>query len=372
MASVKRLDLLCKPLFCKKIDPFKSLCYCSTRKPVSVFHASEFTFEFHNFKERKRTVVITGFNTDVAHEGVVYHVQTEDKGINSPVILSLVYVGGAILASKRTSYDDLLALGFDESALAERLQHQHKLICAAIRAGRIEDLKRLSERGGPSAPNMAASRSVKTPAGGVLDDDVILEILNEPHAFDFANDKAELDLIEIDSSALTTNPEASLAQQSAPPTQTPVSEVQQPNASAPVASTPSSVAAIPDASSYTVRPVVRGTVLADFARGDAPPGALHLALLNNEEEFRAGEAVTLSIYVGRGEERSEPIPNAPVAIKILGTTFRTLVLNAKTDAQGIALIRTTLPNFTQGRAVMVVQATANGFEAELRRIIQHA
>jgi hypothetical protein len=90
--------------------------------------------------------VITGYNTDVEYDGVVYHVQTEDKGINKPVMLSLVYLDGAILASKRTSYDDLVLSGFDQATLAKRLQRQHKLICAAVRSGRVEELKRLSER----------------------------------------------------------------------------------------------------------------------------------------------------------------------------------------------------------------------------------
>ena len=90
--------------------------------------------------------MLTGYNTDVEHEGVVYHVQTEDKGLETPIILSLVYVGGAILASKRAPYDDLIAAGFDEATLAERIQRQHKLICAALHSGRFEDLKRMSER----------------------------------------------------------------------------------------------------------------------------------------------------------------------------------------------------------------------------------
>ncbi len=90
--------------------------------------------------------MITGFNTDVEHDGVIYHVQTEDKGLQTPIILSLVYTGGAILASKRAPYDDLIAGGFSNEALAERLQRQHKLICAAVHAGRIEELKKLSER----------------------------------------------------------------------------------------------------------------------------------------------------------------------------------------------------------------------------------
>ncbi len=92
--------------------------------------------------------MITGYNTDVDYDGVTYHVQTEDKGLQTPFILSLVYVGGAILASKRSPYDDLIAGGFDEKLLVNRLQRQHKLICAAVHAGRIEDLKRMSDRDG--------------------------------------------------------------------------------------------------------------------------------------------------------------------------------------------------------------------------------
>ena len=97
--------------------------------------------------ERLLNTVITGFNTDIEHDGVVYHVQTEDKGLDSPIILSLVYVGGTILASKRSPYEDLIAEGFSDEALAERLKRQHRLICAAINSGRIDDLKKMSGRG---------------------------------------------------------------------------------------------------------------------------------------------------------------------------------------------------------------------------------
>ncbi len=105
--------------------------------------------------------MITGYNTDVEYDGVVYHVQTEDKGLQTPIILSLVYVGGAILASKRAPYNDLIAAGFDKQVLTERLQRQHKLICAAVHAGRIEDLKRMSER--ESAPPLAPEPPIPPP-----------------------------------------------------------------------------------------------------------------------------------------------------------------------------------------------------------------
>ncbi len=47
--------------------------------------------------------MITGFNTDVEYEGRVFHVQTEDKGRTNPVVESLVYSGGEIVASRRAS-----------------------------------------------------------------------------------------------------------------------------------------------------------------------------------------------------------------------------------------------------------------------------
>jgi hypothetical protein len=121
----------------------KSLCYRSI--------GGAFSLSSTSVSSKIQIRVITGYNTDVEYEGVVYHVQTEDKGLQSPIILSLVYIGGAILASKRAPYDDLIASGFDKQVLAERLQRQHKLICAAVLAGRIDDLKRMSERDGPAA-----------------------------------------------------------------------------------------------------------------------------------------------------------------------------------------------------------------------------
>ena len=113
--------------------------------------------------------MITGFNTDIEYEGVTYHVQTEDKGMSRPIILSLVYDRGTILASKRSPYSDLLHSKFNEKLLAERLSKQHRLICAAIQAGRIEDLKKMSARDNapPAAPAAPAIVLASAPPLGL-------------------------------------------------------------------------------------------------------------------------------------------------------------------------------------------------------------
>ncbi|MEO7417206.1 MAG: hypothetical protein ABI163_09120, partial [Thermoanaerobaculia bacterium] len=82
--------------------------------------------------------MITGYNTDVRHGEVVYHVQTEDKGLSNPFIESLVYVGGQVLASKRASYAELLAEGKDEKDIVTLMDHQHRTMIAAIRHGRLD------------------------------------------------------------------------------------------------------------------------------------------------------------------------------------------------------------------------------------------
>ena len=48
------------------------------------------------------TKMITGFNTDVKFEDNVYHVQTEDRGLDNPMFESLIYIGGSIVAKKLT------------------------------------------------------------------------------------------------------------------------------------------------------------------------------------------------------------------------------------------------------------------------------
>jgi len=82
--------------------------------------------------------VITGFNTDIRHNDKVYHIQTEDKGLANPYIESLVYVGGEILASKKTSYADQAKDGIDEKWIGGLMEQQHRTMIAAIKRGRFD------------------------------------------------------------------------------------------------------------------------------------------------------------------------------------------------------------------------------------------
>ena len=82
--------------------------------------------------------MITGFNTDVKYKGVVYHVQTEDKGTTNPLIETLIYKGGEILGSRRLPYAELVKGSDDEAAITKLMEDQHKGMIMEVKRGRFE------------------------------------------------------------------------------------------------------------------------------------------------------------------------------------------------------------------------------------------
>ena len=258
--------------------------------------------------------MISGFNTDIEHGGVTYHVQTEDKGLDTPLILSLVYTGGEILASKRSTYEDLIASGFEETALADRLHRQHKLICAAIVAGRIDDLKRMSEKESVSrAESKTAQPKQQT-------------IQPQVEKIDFFEPIREEQPISI-----------------------PVVEA------APIITVP-------------ISNIVR-EVVPDFAKSEEEVKDEMTVSLIEEVSLRGGDRVLLKVLVSHGNNEKHGITGAEVIVKVLGSTFRPLIFQSRTGPNGIATIRMQLPHFSTGRAAVLVRATADEHEAELRRII---
>jgi hypothetical protein len=291
--------------------------------------------------------VITGFNTDIEHDGVIYHVQTEDKGLDTPIILSLVYVGGAILASKRAPYEDLIAKGFSDEVLAERLKRQHRLICAAINSGRIEDLKKMSPRVEEPSPVIAepistpAEPSVSIEAEIIPEEAVEVEEVAAPQIIDSGFD---LELEDVPSQIWEPPP---------PPTEEPPPP-------------PPEEVVVP-ADEDILRPDYH--IGGQINLGDLSQEGLQILLLN-DAEFNSGEVRTLRVLVvHRIGADEKPLYNIAVSIKILGTTFRPLIYSLKTDREGVASVTTQIPRFTSGRAAVLVRAVAKDEAAELRRVI---
>lgn len=136
--------------------------------------------------------MLTGYNTDFLHRGVVLHVQTEDKGEANPWIESLIYIGGRVVAVERSSYEDLVSAGADLSAVAQRMDAQHTALIHAVQGGEYDErLKDYLPTGseaaasGDSAPadRKAAAAQASLPdaldrlVGGYLENEVSREVL---------------------------------------------------------------------------------------------------------------------------------------------------------------------------------------------------
>jgi len=276
--------------------------------------------------------VITGFNTDIEHDGVVYHVQTEDKGLDAPIILSLVYTGGTILASKRSPYGDLIEQGFSEEILAERLKRQHKLICAAIHSGRIDDLKKKMSRAGKEA---AATDTIIIEEAEASAPSIVVE---EP--------------FEIEYGPMTQ-------EWTPPPPRVEEVEAADEHASEHVEAEEEPVAAVEEEAAL------------EDIEGPLPDGLVITIL--DDEDFYSGEKYTLRVLIGNRVAGDEtPLAAVAVSVKILGTTFRPLIYTLKTESDGVASVFTHIPEFTSGRAAVLVRAVAKDQAAELRRIIHPA
>ena len=72
--------------------------------------------------------MVQGFNHNIRHKGKLYHVQTEDSGRENPHIITHVFVGGNILASKKTSYADIVKADRLEQIVRELMEEQHKSV----------------------------------------------------------------------------------------------------------------------------------------------------------------------------------------------------------------------------------------------------
>jgi len=118
--------------------------------------------------------MVVGFNHNIAHRGELFHVQTEDSGLANPHIITLLYLGGTILCSKKTSYADIIKTEFLEQVVESIMKDQHKDMMRRLKGGefdaRLFPAAPLAPQHGipPAPPTITTTRSL---------DEVILDYL---------------------------------------------------------------------------------------------------------------------------------------------------------------------------------------------------
>lgn len=70
--------------------------------------------------------MLPGFNHNIKHKGRIYHIQTEDSGPKNPHIITHLFVGGNILATKKTTYAEIVGQPGYEQTVRSMMEEQHK------------------------------------------------------------------------------------------------------------------------------------------------------------------------------------------------------------------------------------------------------
>ncbi len=279
--------------------------------------------------------MLTGYNTDVSYGGEIFHVQTEDKGLHSPIILSLVYRAGTILAAKRTAYTNLIQDGVvDEVAVAQILNRQHQILVAAIQSGKSGKLVELSrQQGVRKITALPESRSAAA----------VVQPQRKP----------------------VVSPTAT--QVTAVPARPPKTSKPAPPPAITRAVVTPQVRAVPD--SRTVEALTFDQIIVGYLQNTPASEQLRIEILY-PSKFRAGDEVTVRAAILSGG--LNPTYGASVKLQILGTKIEAQTWTGRTDFQGLVSFHVKIPVFTLGAAALILLAQApNGQEAEAKFMITH-
>lgn len=241
--------------------------------------------------------MITGYNSEIDYGGVTYHIQTEDMGEGSQKIITHVFKGGAILLSKKTSYEHLLTDGPDEHKVKSLMNDQHKTIMKIIQSGKLETLRQKieSREGLAQKTGAAASSSAETPAeNAVISAEVLPEVQEE---------------IDASMQAIEQEIDVSL-----------------------------------------------NDILQRYIQQKTEPKKLKIDVVAGTE-IVSGQPTVLRIYT-RDAGSGQPLEGAKVVIKVIGMTFRPAVYTGRTDKNGVYTLNIIIPEFSVGQAAILVQASS--------------
>jgi hypothetical protein len=105
--------------------------------------------------------MVVGFNHNIKYRGKTYHAQTEDSGADRPQVATHLFLGGNIIASKRTSYADICGAENLSDVVRALMEEQHKEVLRNLVSGVYDHA---TPPGSPSIPVTATPARSFEPA----------------------------------------------------------------------------------------------------------------------------------------------------------------------------------------------------------------
>lgn len=82
--------------------------------------------------------MITGFNHNFTYHTFKLHIQTEDCGVKKPRIETHLFRDGVIIASNKTSYEDILKVDDLGKVVEELMKDQHRKMLRQLKNGEYD------------------------------------------------------------------------------------------------------------------------------------------------------------------------------------------------------------------------------------------
>jgi hypothetical protein len=305
----------------------------------------------------------TGYNTDVRHGEVVFHVQTEDKGLSNPFIESLVYVGGQVLASKRASYAELLAEGKEDKEIVAFMDHQHRTMIAAIRHGKL-DAKLASLAAGRQTGAMPVL-SRETPRAGMA-------------AVDPGGRAAPVSPVP---APPRLSPPVPQMPQLPPPGRLAASEtVSRAVVGGETVARPVAVSAPPLTPENPMEPLAArpakplapertlDQVILEYLTSEADQEQLVL-MLEEERDMVLGSRATLVLRASSSKS-GQPVVGTQISVRMISTVAEPRVLaGGKTDESGVLSLGFDIPEVGRGTSALIINAVSGIGRAELKHLL---
>jgi hypothetical protein len=100
--------------------------------------------------------MLPGYNHNVNYKGVVFHIQTEDSGVDNPHVITLLYIKGNIVARKKQSYADIVKHERMDDVVRELMQEMHKTMLRDLKNGTYDNHSLALQAWGKPVPAAAA------------------------------------------------------------------------------------------------------------------------------------------------------------------------------------------------------------------------
>lgn len=83
---------------------------------------------------------MAGLNTTVEYRGSLYHIQTQDSGLGSNYVETIIYKSGKVISSRRTSYTSYLNNPALHENIEKIIQEQHEAMIQEMNEGKFDHL----------------------------------------------------------------------------------------------------------------------------------------------------------------------------------------------------------------------------------------